>query len=273
MLGKLMKHEFKNTWTYMTLICVGIILSGILGGIIFRVFPYDKLKGDTSSIYGILLFYTAFTFLIIIVALNILAMVLIVVHYYKNLYTSQGYLSFTLPASITEVVSSRILVGCIWSLATSVATFIGIVITCVVGCSKYIPLVDYFNDFIQELFSELGTGRAISITIAYVVLCLINVFSKMLLYFFCISVGQLWQQHKILGAIACYFATNFIGGLVSLLLGIGNYAFMLTTYDYYSNLNEYINMSLVKGYVYALILGAILFIGAILVPNKKLNLD
>ena len=116
MLKKLTKYELKKTWKIPALICGIILGTGLLLGLLHIIGLLGSNEtGDTQNVDLLLLISFP---LIIILSLYL------IIRYYKSLYASEGYFSFTLPASIAEVVSSKMFAGTIWGIAVMAAYWI-----------------------------------------------------------------------------------------------------------------------------------------------------
>ena len=272
MLGTLLKHEFKNTWMVMTLTCAVTIVLGIVGGLFFRIVASPELIEKDFSVIFITLGITGV--IILLTSLNMVTTIYLVVHYYKNLYTSQGYLSFTLPATITEVVSSRIIVACIWSMAFSLSMGLCILFgTLIIGT---LPDLDEVREAMLEIYKQLlydpDSVNIIWGIIEFTLTIILGNLSKLLSYFFCISIGQLWSKHKILGAVLCYFGTSFALGIISTAISFGR---MIINPNYYDTVDSFgfLTRYMSKGIIYSIITIVIFWVASVVTANKRLNLD
>ena len=265
MLGTLIKHEFKNTWVIMSLICAITIAIGLVGGLFFKFLVASESLED--GVGQFLLVFGILGFAMVLSSLHMASVIYLVVHYYKSLYTSQGYLSFTLPASITEVVSSRMITGCVWSALVSLS--MGLCIFAAITIPGGLP---YVKEFLDDLMSVSGDYNVSALALQCAFAWILRSFATLMTYFFCISIGQLWSKHKILGAVLCYFATSFVLMIISFSLNYGNLFFSpesLGGYDGFSYLTE----MLVKTVVYSVTLIAVFYGASIFTSNKQLNLD
>ena len=90
-----------------------------------------------------------------------------------------------------------------------------------------------------------------------------------------IALGQLFSEHRVIGAVACYFAITTITSIVSYIamaiLGIsGNY--LAVADGTVLNLGEYLWKLILFSLVWSLILSVILYVVTTWVMNRKLNL-
>ena len=90
-----------------------------------------------------------------------------------------------------------------------------------------------------------------------------------------IALGQLFSEHRVIGAVACYFAITTITSVISYIamaiLGIsGNY--LAVADGTVLNLGEFLWKLLLFSLVWSLILSVILYVVTTWVMNRKLNL-
>lgn len=102
MLGKLMKHEFKQSARSVMLIYASA------AAVILFVFVGMLTKITWIGILGSIVLY--------IVALVgiVMTLVSVIKNFYDTLYSNQGYLSFTLPVKCSNLLLSKVLVSIVW---------------------------------------------------------------------------------------------------------------------------------------------------------------
>lgn len=114
MLNKLLKYEFKDTariiplFYLISLIFAGMVLSAKTLGISwFEI---------TSSVLVLLMG----------IAVAITTLVVIVLRFYRNLYSNEGYLMFTLPVKPQLLLASKAIVAFCWMIASYLVCFFSI---------------------------------------------------------------------------------------------------------------------------------------------------
>lgn len=277
MFGKLLKHEFAATWRIMLLLNVILLGAGVTGFLFawFYSMQAERVSrrngfswSGTYSLISFMLF-----FVIALVAVNLIARIFLIVRYYKNLYTAEGYLTFTLPATTTEIISAKILTGILWNGLTLLLTVGAVALTVsgfAISSSELAELADLPSDFFSA-FSIDETQILPLLIFTYVVSALTSI----LMYYFCITVGQLWAKHKIIGAILCYVVIAFINRIFSFVLALGTgysraFLFALPYGGSYLRTYQY---TLIGTLVYTLVLAAIYYGGCVLVTQRRVNLD
>ena len=285
MLAKLMKYEWRG-YRFPLLIML-IILAGttlLTCGIILTINPeYDEaITGFSiaSMILSIFLYY----FGIIGCALG--TMLIICIRFYKTCYTDQGYLTHTLPVSSKQLLNAKTIMALLTYLLVllSIAVSLGIIIMVAVNhIMSFSPYdVDIARRELAEGLSEFSAvfrdefGISISLYLTYLVVyfiiaCAANIITIM----GCVSLGQLYAKHRIIGAIAAYFVVNFIMQIVGYIATIPMYAKMMNADKYGSDLTAFGMMS--PSMNITLAISVLLAVGMYFVNlhmmTKKLNLE
>ena len=109
MLGKLFKHEFKATAKVLLPLNLVLVLVTIIGMIILNL---DIFSGTAMALVG-----AAYLILYIlaIFALFIMTYVILMMRFYKSMYSDQGYLTHTLPVSPLALLNTKLLTGVCWT--------------------------------------------------------------------------------------------------------------------------------------------------------------
>ena len=89
MLGKLIKHEWKAIAKPLAIMHIALILMAIIGKVLLNI---EVLK-KADYVWGALLML----YILAVITLEIGTQIYLAVRFYKNMYTDEGYLSFTLP--------------------------------------------------------------------------------------------------------------------------------------------------------------------------------
>ncbi|MDD6219604.1 MAG: hypothetical protein PUB85_01225 [Clostridia bacterium] len=164
MLGKLVKNEIKaSAHTMANIYIAALVTIGIM------LLAYLVDINWLSGLATIALIFIA------IIAL-IITFVGVIANFYKTLYGPQGYLSFTLPVSSSQLLASKAIVAFLWmivSYAVSIALFIGVYmyVTSLIG-ENNIEMIK----MVINMFRSLPTEVAIK---EYLVLMLFVVFIQL----------------------------------------------------------------------------------------------
>ena len=128
MLGKLIKYDLKAMNRYLLLIHAFLLLASAAMRL-FLTGPVLSANTDWRSTKAILPF-TLFIILyfIIVSAASFATSIVIVVRFYKNLFSGQGYLTRTLPVTSGQHLLAKTISGSIWVIVNFLATILSVVI-------------------------------------------------------------------------------------------------------------------------------------------------
>lgn len=228
MLGKLFKHEWKQTWKLPAFTCLATILVTIIGMIAFHTPLWDAdAPFWLNMIGGMLLFMNIF----LLIASSLTILVYFSIRFYKNLYTDEGYLMHTLPATSRQLISSKFWVFFLWIFISG--ALISICFTALM-LSADEPLGLGFMDLVRELrdlFSQYGFSaffeelNAVSLNftglpvwvmaIFWLILVFVGFCHTILTPYFSISVGQLFSKFKLGASIGIYIAILILQQLLT----------------------------------------------------------
>ncbi len=271
MLGKLLKHDFIATWKVTVAIDAIVVLLGILTALAIKTMPHleDSLGMSLFVFSFIGLFYVG------IIAANIVTIIYLVMRYYKNLYTSEGYLTFTLPVKTDMIIHSKVITGSVWMFLCYFATCLSLII----AGSSFISSMEVTGEEIRRGLEEIAEfmGFAESGTVAVIILTVIIMpIAGVLSMYFCVSIGQLWQNHKVLGTVLCVIGLYVVNQIFSQAAFIGS-GFMRVMSASAVDIDAtfgliYRNILLITS-ILTLIEAVVYYVVCILVARKKINLD
>jgi hypothetical protein len=263
MLGKLLKHEFRATGRIMGPLYLVLLLLSIGGNPSIRMLE-TSASGWLPILSGLILA----AFGLAIVGVCIMSVVLMVNRFRSNLLSDEGYVMFSLPVSVHELVWSKIIVSTVWFIATFFAVALsGLIVAFRV---KY---VSESIAFLRELFQKITSYYAINgaaFLLEALVLIFIGCASLCLLFYAAMAVGHSFANHKILLSVAFFFgfqfATQMVGSVV---------AFALTGFNFNWSPEpmEAIHAAMGAGIACALIYGAIFYFVTTFMLKKHLNLE
>ena len=132
-------------------------------------------------------------------------------------------------------------------------------------------ILDFLRAF-WDIYADIFGAKSIFSDIIYVVNIYMQLIMNLMLFFFAISIGQLWQKHKILGSIIAYFGCRVVFGIISFIISAITGTFsMLFSYTYASD-RFFVKHNIIS-LVFSIIFSVGMYIGCILITDRKLNLD
>lgn len=273
MLGKIIKHEFIATRRlYLPLYLMVLVLTPVFA-LMFRF----GIESDAGSIPAILSVLGIIGFILAMIALFIASTLFIILRFYRTTATSEAFLTFTLPASPTQILTGKLIVSTIWQFLTFFMALIaiaGLLITSSIVSTHDLTQLYAGLQQLPELAGTYGIefSQLIHSAILMGILMLIGTPSGILIYYCSIMLGQLFNDHRVIASIAMYAAITFVLQFVSMILSIPIALGMsdsVSTDTVYRLANFNLTMLLSLGL--SLVFGAVCFIVTDLIMKKKLN--
>ena len=128
MLGKLLKQDFRATARIMLPLYVAVPVLGLFTNLITRL-----CENQNGFLIRAISALVSFVFSLSLIAAVVTTIVLMVLRFYRNLMTDEGYLMFTLPVSTTELIFSKLIVSVVWFLGTFAVDALGLLLSGMLG--------------------------------------------------------------------------------------------------------------------------------------------
>lgn len=217
MLGKVIKNEFKDTWKVLLPLNLALIVVTICGMIALNIFSLQ------SNMAGFVVAGVSITYMLGLFALVITSFIYLAVRFYKSMYGAEGYLTHTLPVSSFSNLHGKMIVAVLWdflSLVLTIASIMALSYALVVNMSGAIgenPSVAMMVHEFEQVF-----GAPVWILILKVLgYLLLSAMSGLLMIYACLSIGQLFNKHKIGAAVVTYIIFYIIMQIISFLVMLG----------------------------------------------------
>lgn len=272
MLGKLIKHEFKNTSKLMLIIYGLFAFMTVLG----TVSLYSENAGQTHNTLLNLFTVVAMVFYVLSVfALMLVTFIYMSAHFYKTMYSSQGYLTHTLPAKTSSVFHAKLITSFVWSIISMILMFASILFL-INGASG--------NEFFQTVFSsnfaemnqaisEIFGMTFVKFALVMLVSLILGTLSSLLWIFTSFSIGQLFNKHKMLAsviaAVIMYIANQIISTIITFSVGIGN----LENQIYDDSIGDFFTSLFSTSLLYMVVVTVGLYVACRVITDKHLNLE
>lgn len=289
MLGKLMKHEWKGTYRVGCLMLIVLMGITFFGWLAFQSPMWQSLAKDSYyydsrvTLLDIVSIFTLMLYLIMLVAVSVGIIVFLAVHFYKTMYTDEGYLTHTLPVTKNNLLFSKIFISGVWVLILLLAVYVSIFALLNFMFGTILPdeysvwefwrmFSKEFGDAIAEAIRE---GLGINLTvygIYFIVSILISPFITIIILFGAISMGQLFTKHRVLMAIVSYIGVMIINGILSSIIeGIFTAAYV--DGNSARALGGYFNTNLICSAVINIVIAVVMYLVSWYVSAKKLNME
>lgn len=213
MVKKLLKHEFIYYFRSFGMFLPIVVVIGVMA----RVFRFFE---DSNIINQLAIVSSTAMLMVSCIALVLLSTVACVVRFYKNMYSAEGYLTFTLPVTNTEHLFAKLLSAMAFQAVCLMAAGLAIIIA--FSGEILTALVENIIAALDGAIFAFGAWNLMAFAVELLLVMVLGVAGNLLLYYACITVGQTAKKNRILMAFVAYFvyyiATQVIGTVVAMLV-------------------------------------------------------
>lgn len=289
MLGKLLKHEFKSTGKVLIPVNLVLIIITIAGSVLLGT----KLLEREELLPVSMILLT--TYILMLFALSIATMIFLLVHYYRNMFSAQGYLTFTLPASTWSILNAKLITGFVWVLVNTVLTLIsiGVLVVSAAGLEniasvgKEILISNIMNgteSMAVSILDVLGY-TPVQFVLFLILLILTACFYNIAMGYGSITIGQLYAKHKVVGAVLAYFAIYVVMQIIAtvvMFIGIFGRMFNMITVSAGAELEGQAFVELMQSIyrpmfpmfiILYFVMGILCYVASVIIIKKRINLD
>ena len=275
MLGKLIKYDLKSTSKVLILVHAFLLLSASL----MRIFMTGQIQlEDVEDSSNILMALTILLYSLIVMGASFATSIIVAVRFYKNLFSDEGYLTNTLPVSRGILLLAKTISGGIWTAVDMALLLLSIYIV------AFPPnVMELFQDNKEAVMEAMGfTGSYTLPSVPAIVgflliLSLLSGFSSVAMIYASVVLGQLFSSHRVIGAVACYFAISTIFSMISyaimLVIGLSSQALVPSDGSSSMYLGEYLGKTIQFSVVWSVITGIILYLITWKIFSRKINLS
>ena len=205
MVKKLYKHEFLAWLRVIPFFWMATLFTAGVNRIV-QIFDNDNLYYDilmTSSlvIYILAIFVTLAT-----------PTVFGIVRFYKNFFTGEGYLTFTLPATKRQLLWVKISTAVCLSAASALVCILS---GCIVMAGEVLDEVWKAAIYLLQKIPTDGVLHLSGWGLEILVLILLGAVGSHLYYYTCICIGQTFRKNRILAAVGVHFGFYVVGQVLS----------------------------------------------------------
>lgn len=218
MLRKLLKYDMKAILKLWWIAAVASAAFAVLGGFCIKIIDtkytsYIFMEGVATL--GLMLAFMGFG------AFVLATTVLIFVRFYKNFFSDEGYLTFTLPVKRSSLLNSKLISATIISLMTTLCLMFDIYLMLGVAYPDDVFTIKLFKNVFElflDVFDVLGIYTfiyMIEAVIGYVLLVVCGILS---IYVCITSASCIARRVKFLVALGFYYAYNSVLTFIAQLL-------------------------------------------------------
>ena len=216
MLRKLIKYDIKSVAPIWCLMAVVVACMAVFGSVVARVSIEAMERVDIFALLPVFGMLLAGLCAVVVVSSPFVTMFLVYWRFYKNFFTDEGYLTFTLPVSRRQLMLSKVINAMIWMLAHGVLLVFCLLIACWIVPPTFGD--GLFNTVIFEGIGralrglwELGGAWTILWTLEILVGLLVSTLFSVGCFHLCITIGSVVaKKAKLLAAIGIYYLSNMV---------------------------------------------------------------
>lgn len=255
MFAKLLKYEIKaaGKW-YFLLYASALVISMMLGFVIHSTVS-SGYGSDMLPLHDTFYFFLTMTLIAIIVGIFISTLFLIISRFNTNIFGREGYLTLTLPVSTHAIILSKLLTSIFWTFLNSLVLLLSFVLLSLpsIALKDILIILPRLKPYLMT--PQVGL---------FILFALTSIISSVMLIYFSISIGQLFQDRRGLMGFVAYFAISVIWAVVDV------------TFGYHDNIfNEgfLANAYLIRAIIEYTIAATIFYTGTYWIIKNKLNLQ
>ncbi len=294
MLGKLIKYEWKSTYKMGGIILLVIAVMTLLGTLGF-VLPLNLIMEDSGELgespmgvfMGMMMLMSMMLYIFALIGASYAMMIYQGVHFYKTMYTDEGYLTQTLPVTPRQLLFSKTFVAGIWTMLIGLSIMVSIVIlfstffSSIITPSAWQEFEEMWRELQRELQREMTQEMSVQINLSVLHFCLsmlllllVTPFCTMMTMFGALTIGQLSRKYKALVGILSYFGVMIVQSVImqflQFIFTFGSAMFRFSAQmPFYGNTAGTYDSTIVV----SLIMGISMYFVAHYILTKKLNMD
>ena len=212
MFAKLLKREMKATAGSIGLLSLCALGMGVIGGFMLRyiISAADEQQANTMvTVFGLFQVFV----ILGLVAYAVGGELFLAYQFYKDKFTDQGYLTFTLPAHSWQIFLSSMVNIMLWSLIIGLVTIVAVLAMFLIGIigtplTQEVQSSGPMGPSLKAVFGEMAPSMVVSAISQFI--------SSTVMMMTAIILGSVVaKKHKILASIAMYYVCSLVYGMLS----------------------------------------------------------
>lgn len=271
MVKKLIKHEmhaFARSMLPMEIILIGMAI----------LTRFVQLFETETSAYNTVRTSSIVMFVIAIVVCLVMTVVVSIRRFYMNLFSSEGYLTLTLPVSAGQHIFVKLLISVVSLIITLVTVIVSV---CIATMGDVLVEVCKAVSYILKWYYSFLGGHTVAYIFEVIIVALAILVSQYLLFYACISIGQTARKNRVLAAFGVYFAyyiTTQILGTVFIIIISAAPNWLMTLLENIGIWSEQhpfaaIHIALITVTVLYAVLSGVYFLVSRYIIKNRLNLE
>ena len=218
MLKKLLRYDTRAMFRYWWIAALSCVVFACAGGGCLSILVSDReypFFVNTMAGMGVALPFFGMS------AFVILAYILVFIRFYRNFFTDEGYLTFTLPVGRHQLLNAKLISGTSLLAATMAVLIPAILLMLVIGMREILFTPESLEQ-LKEIFTDLWeiTGTWIFVYAAELILLfLLTILFGVQFLYACITLASLLvKKAKVITAIGIYYGASSVLSFVMQIL-------------------------------------------------------
>lgn len=190
---KLLRHEFFSAGKWFFGLYAATLLASLFAGMNLKEVVLVSDSGH--NVIAVIIFVA------LIISISISTLVLVIRRFFKNVYGREGYLTFTLPVNVHQIILAKLFAAFIWQLLSAMVILASFAIIILQGTS--------WREFLIVLPTIIGAINPVDIAI-FVAYFSVSSLTGILMIYLAISIGQLFNDHRGIFAFVAYLVIYFV---------------------------------------------------------------
>jgi hypothetical protein len=216
MFKKVFKYDFAYVKRFWWIIAASVLGLSFLGSLVYRfVATFQAARANSVEMFlfimGVVFLFACF---IAIPVSFFVPQVLCCVRYYKNFFTDEGYLTFTLPVSRKTLLLSKMVNTVLWSVIHGLLLLVsGAIVITIAPVPNRGQLLDLhiwegIGKVLEDVWEYLGAWSLVYLLEGILMVLAATWFGCALIYM-CMTIGAVVaKKHKVLAAFGVYYGVN-----------------------------------------------------------------
>lgn len=214
-MSKLIRYE----WKAAARVCIPMYGGLILVALLTHFMVFNLERGSQSFLYNMLTMAMGTLCFGLFVAAFVMTLIIQIQRFSKNLLGDEGYLMFTLPVSVSQLITSKLILAVILDVLSVVAAAVAVMGLAFNG-SEWMQVPKLIGEFLSAISREGLNGWLMALEA--LIFCLSLAAMSTLHIYASIAIGHLARRHRTLAAFGAYFGFMVLGQLlIDLLFRIG----------------------------------------------------
>ena len=214
MLKKLYKYDFKSIFNLWRIFAIIMFAVSVFGGFFLGALDGFNVDVNENPFTFIFISLSAIAYVFVLFAFIVSPIILSIVRFSKNLFSDEGYLTFTLPVKKRDILNAKISSALVLELLTVIVAFSSVIVYLILSKVKHPrEAINIIGNFFQSFIDNGVWSIIFSVEIILLLFAILTY--TLLLIYVCITFACLiTKKARVITAIGIYYGVNSILGII-----------------------------------------------------------